>query len=726
MQDSKIKLANLESQESVNNPSKSVISNSEDDDESMMYETGNLKALKSSLGKENQLESELIARIQALQLRLKSKDQLLTELQDTLKVDDQMKFQLREKIKQLEDHLTSLKDRMGRIDDLDEDEEMKELLMKMDHKDDYDLPEGTEKNIIQQININSVGQGFLGNALMNDYQARIYFSNTKTCWGRFKIFLDKIITFFTPFKSDMNYLFARFDRNISGMFDFFRFLYIFNFFVSLSAMYLLFNHIFLVSGIISTQPSNSTNFTIHDTVANETLCQMFLPCSILYSRFTSSEKNVYSFTFLTICVVLFVIIVSQWTEYKRHYLLLKLFDEENIQFSKELFNSWDWTTRNIDSMENNKVRLKNIFTVGLKESEIISVINSRRGWDKFALYLRRTLSLFFSLIILIVDAGLVFGLYFAQAYLKFRDEDKTTNSFLDYIAMIIPSVGLLVINAIIPILLELCVIFEKWDFNSSYIVQLIWRVYISKVFTQGVSYTLLIMFLVLEKKPADVFGFSGLDFDLSLSCSSNYTLTTNPTGLTKRSYINYANCKEDQVSSIFLTNLFIDFILRKILPPVMLLFRYLICKKWKKQPNYKQSFNNINSVTNFLLFNLQIYLLIPYFPFILIISPFLVFIDFKYEVFSLKYFYDRPDKMTMRDKSGYFIMTLFTFTILGIIIVFILFFIYPLSHESYMECFTDSAGKVYQYYNPKTLCGPYEDNELMKTTIYESIVSSSM
>lgn len=55
----------------------------------------------------------------------------------------------------------------------------------------------------------------------------------------------------------------------------------------------------------------------------------------------------------------------------------------------------------------------------------------------------------------------VFGLYYGQAYLVYMDDDKKSNSFLDYITMILRSVGIIVVNAIINILLDLCLKFEN-------------------------------------------------------------------------------------------------------------------------------------------------------------------------------------------------------------------------------------------------------------------------
>ena len=75
------------------------------------------------------------------------------------------------------------------------------------------------------------------------------------------------------------------------------------------------------------------------------------------------------------------------------------------------------------------------------------------------------------------------------------DDDKKSNSFLDYITMILRSIGIILVNALINILLDLCLKLEKCHFNSIVILQSIWRGYMSKLLTQGVIYSLIIIFM---------------------------------------------------------------------------------------------------------------------------------------------------------------------------------------------------------------------------------------
>jgi hypothetical protein len=696
----------------------SIISNSEDEEikiDAKYKAKGILRGADPEL-----ITSELLIRIENLQEKLKSKNSLIDKLKENINQDDKVKGELQNKINDLRNNMDVLRERMEKIDDFDiDDEELNELMGKINHNDEKDelLNPSSMNDQSKNFSPNVNSMTTVGNALMNEYQVRLYLKNQKSCWGRFKINLNNFLEFFIPFKKEMKYLFSRYDRSITGVFDFYRFLFLFNILIFITSSYMLITHII-------------TKIENNSTTSDESICKIFLPCAILYSRFPTSENSVYSFTYMAICIVLFIGLIYKWTDYKRNDILTNLFDSSEINFSKEIFNPWDWSVNSNYLQEGAVIKLKNIITIGLVEEEIKERIKNRSFEEKFKLLIRRLLSLILSMIILIIDAGLVAGVYFLQAYLVYRDDDKKSTSSTDILAMFIPSLGILVINAVIPRLLNFCIMLEKWDFNSTIIVQSIWRNYMAKLFTQGVVYSLIVMFLVLEKTPYEVFGLKYLEFDLTLGCSNTYTLVEEDnknilSGLTKRSFSNYANCKEDEAASTFLNNLLTDFFLRKILPPVMLALRYAYFIKFKKNKTFKLPYDNINSVANLLMFNIQIYLLIPFFPFILLISPILLYIDFKYEVFSLKYYFEKPEKLTMQKKSGYFIMTLFTFTMIGIILCFILLFTNSIGHGNYMECYVDENGKIYQYYDTTKLCGPFRDGERPKDTLYKAFTSDS-
>ncbi len=90
--------------------------------------------------------------------------------------------------------------------------------------------------------------------------------------------------------------------------------------VFLTSLYLLISH------LLTTQ-----------SPYEESLCKVYFPCKILYSRFTFDEKPVYTLTLMAICCIMFIGTIYNWTEYKRHDLLKDLYETQNINFSRTFF-----------------------------------------------------------------------------------------------------------------------------------------------------------------------------------------------------------------------------------------------------------------------------------------------------------------------------------------------------------------------------------------------------
>jgi len=648
-----------------------------------------------------------------LKEKIHSKNQYIKKMKAVLESDDKMKGDMMLKIKELREKIKSMKEKINDANNFD-DEEINELLENLDNKSILNMDTKADDVGVTIANENKMTQNYIGisgNALMNDYQTRIYLTNSKTRWGRFKILLGKIFSFFVPFKSELKYLFARYDRNVSGMFEFLRFLFIFNVLILFTASYMLINHL-----------------VTYEQRKDSMLCKFYLPCRIFYSRFSELDKMTYSFTFIAICVVLFIGLIIYWTDYKRHNLLQTLFDSDSLLYSKLVFNLWDWNVNNTNSKLDTTTRLKNIFTIGVSETIIKENIMKRSSAVKARLLMRRILSFFLSILILGFDIFCVVSLYLLQAYLMFIDSDKEKTSVTDILVSFLPGVGLAVLNMIIPKLFELCVSLEKWDFNSTKLVQLLWRIYIAKLFTQGVVYAFLIMFLILGLSPQEIFQISSFDFNFDLKCpGTSKLITATATDILAKSklieYTNYTNCKEDQFSMNLLLNLIIGFFSNKIIALGMFLFRYIYNYKIKKTANYKSKFNVINSATDVLMLNIQIYVLFPFFPYIFFLSPILIYLQFKIEFWYLKFLYSKPDKLSLQNKTGYFLMTLFTFTMIGLIIVFILYFTNGISHTGYLQCYTGDA--YYYLINSGRNCGPFKDKEPPKTIVYQTLEKNS-
>jgi hypothetical protein len=188
--------------------------------------------------------------------------------------------------------------------------------------------------------------------MMNNYQTRIYLISKETCWGRFKYNISKFYNYIVPFKQNMKFIYARYDRNVSGLFETLQFVFMMSLTILLVALFLLISH------LIEFNYSNPLD---------ESICAPFFPCVLLYSRFT--DKYTYSFTMLFIILLLFITLIRKWSDFKKKDVMQHLFDNDQVAYSKVFFDSWDWKVNTARALDDHRHKLKNLFVIGIAERE---------------------------------------------------------------------------------------------------------------------------------------------------------------------------------------------------------------------------------------------------------------------------------------------------------------------------------------------------------------------
>jgi len=361
-----------------------------------------------------------------------------------------------------------------------------------------------------------------------------------------------------------------------------------------------------------------------DNNQNLFFCRLYIPCVLYFSRFTVDEKLTYSITFLVSTLLIFLVLSHKWIWSKRIDVLNDLFFNDEKQFSKTFFNIWEWGVKNEADSEAARHRIKNILTIGVHENNIKERIKHRDFNEKVILILWRSLGIFLSCLIILVGCALVVGLYVVQAYIK---QSVTSTSAFDFVALfaqIAPGLGISLVNTLLPILFNLVVKFEKWDYNATILNQLIWRNCIFKVFTTAVTYFVVVYFGILGNTPETLLGSNTFDFEMRPTCPSsdyiNVTITNTtsvsgvqfPTNLVK--FNQYSNCVEDHVGMQLVTNSFIEWLVRKISPFATLAFRYILYKKVKRKKNWKSTYDLIDTATDMLVFGVNMYAIFLFFP----------------------------------------------------------------------------------------------------------------
>jgi hypothetical protein len=190
-----------------------------------------------------------------------------------------------------------------------------------------------------------------GNATMNYYQTRIHLINRNTCWGKIKYTLEKYYNFLVPLKRDIKFIYVRYDRSVSGLFETLQYLLMLSFTLLFVGLYLLIIHL------------TNTNFS-------EGLCGSLYPCAFMISRFNSNDKLALSVTIWLIILFLFFSLIRKWSYFKKKDVMQSLFDNDETMYSKVFFDSWDWKINSKSKMDDQRYKINNAFLIGITEKEI--------------------------------------------------------------------------------------------------------------------------------------------------------------------------------------------------------------------------------------------------------------------------------------------------------------------------------------------------------------------
>lgn len=228
----------------------------------------------------------------------------------------------------------------------------------VDKKNDFFMIGNAQKNNVK------INNFMMNNQMASNYETRVYqIEVQQSCWSRFMNSINSFFDYFMPLKGDIAYVASHYDKNIEGFFDFSRFLLIFTIFIFFTYLYLMISH--------------ALTYDWNQEYGN--FCIYYIPCFVFYSRFSPSEKLAFSYSFAFCCFVIFFGTVKKFLQFNKKSVIQKLYEGEELNYSKMFLNIWDWNVRNQISLDDTKHRVKNIITIGIKEEETKYGENNLQG-----------------------------------------------------------------------------------------------------------------------------------------------------------------------------------------------------------------------------------------------------------------------------------------------------------------------------------------------------------
>ena len=199
-----------------------------------------------------------------------------------------------------------------------------------------------------------------------------------------------------------------------------------------------------------------------------------LPCLTLYTSFKENEGVRYAATNFIFLFVGLMVCVYSWMTFDVRSKRQKIYSSKGLSLSILVINSWDWKADSKLHAKATKDYTMNEILLTLEETIIGEKAAKRSTAVKRALFFRRLLTLFVSIIVLCLGWGAIM-----MASIYETEIQNFGSKAHPIIGTLLPTLVITSINYIIPKALEKITEFEKWDFEVTVMKQNIWRTYLA-------------------------------------------------------------------------------------------------------------------------------------------------------------------------------------------------------------------------------------------------------
>lgn len=146
------------------------------------------------------------------------------------------------------------------------------------------------------------------------------------------------------------------------------------------------------------------NHLVNNSHGYKDICQgdLPVPCFLLYSRFDQINDQYYALSLILFMVLGLNISINKWVAFDVLRKKRELYEDKQKKFSKIFLNCWDWKTAN-NNYEAHELAtsLRMELKVNLDEERIKAIIQKRSNFEKTKLFVRRSITLFLSTVLLL-------------------------------------------------------------------------------------------------------------------------------------------------------------------------------------------------------------------------------------------------------------------------------------------------------------------------------------
>lgn len=427
------------------------------------------------------------------------------------------------------------------------------------------------------------------------------------CWNRTQRRIVRFLSDSLPLSSEVSFIHGRYGSGIAAYFRFFRFLVANTYFFLVIWGYAFVRQWMKYDG-------------------SYTSSQSALP---YWTYFSAWKGGDFFYVLALLLCVIFLSIVSfyRWIEDDRAVVMGEILevDRQPQRFATIGFTSWDFAISSEREVEDHKHTISQSIMAVFEEEEIKRRRDSRTRHEVIVLYIRRGVGMTLNLGFVIASWVAIIYVTINQKNISdyFQENSSGVRFFADYAAPMTTAL----INAILPEITFLITEFEKWDDQATLLKHQMWRLYFGRQFNLFIN---LVTYYSIAKESSPIDAIQS-SFDESVFV-----------------------CGEDAAGSGLFNLMIIEFMIQKFVYLSIYYSKEMVsscCGLHLKHEEFRVS----EGMINLLYFQSLVWISLPMYPFGSIVSAFLMYTNFKFEIKILTKYRGKPaTSWNARDTSTFF------------------------------------------------------------------------
>lgn len=436
-----------------------------------------------------------------------------------------------------------------------------------------------------------------------------------------------------PFNSDIKWVAVNYGTGISAFFRFYRFTVI-----NAILIFFIWTY-FIIRELILYGNDNSTKWDLYGNGS-------FLPNWTLFSQIRPIFPQNYSFAVICTMILLTLTSISKWiSENNKQVTAEQIQTSQNghgKKFSELSFNFWNYNVFETkkDCYEQS-INIAENFVILLSSEQISNLQKNRSRKEKYILYCRRTIGILLN--VAFVGASWIAIFFIIANRNKIILFVANLSIITSNISTIVPSILITLVGLILPTITYYVTRFEQWDDELQTLKNETWRLYAGRILNLIV--TALQFYSLHDNGDAIVSLFDESVNELKIDITNTH------------------NCIEDKAAEQLFILVLTDFFLPKMIK-IGTFYTKEFLNKIKLISLVHAPYNVAESIIEILYSQGLIWITLPIYPYLAVLTPFIQIANFKFEKIVLHKLRDKPDASSWKEEeTGAFFIIFYNLTL---------------------------------------------------------------